>query len=199
MRTNMIYEFSKMISPNTKVKIDISPLPPVQCDLLFIPYIEGVIRQIFCLSPSWSSQALTPNSMLCFMQASWRKDSLKSEKCFKVIISLAPVSWPDFLLSLCVCVLSCVQLFATPWAVVQPGSSVHGFFQARIPHWATISFARGASAPRDGTCVSCIGRRFLSAVPPGERQQILWVYLQVLKNILSRNLVTSFWRAVSGV
>ena len=70
MRTNMIYEFSKMISPNTKVKIDISPLPPVQCDLLFIPYIEGVIRQIFCLSPSWSSQALTPNSMLCFMQAS---------------------------------------------------------------------------------------------------------------------------------
>ena len=99
-----------MISANTKVKRDISSLPPVQCDLLFIPYIEGVIRQIFCSSPSWSSQALTPNSMLCFMQASWRKDSLNLKKYFKVIVSLAPVSWPDFLLSLCVCAQSCPTL-----------------------------------------------------------------------------------------
>ena len=79
MRTNMIYESSKKISANSKVKIDISSLSPVQCDLLFIPYIEGVIWQVFCSSPPWTSQALTPKSMLCFMQASWRKDSLKSE------------------------------------------------------------------------------------------------------------------------
>ena len=75
----MIYESSKKISANSKVKIDISSLSPVQCDLLSIPYTEGVIRQVFCSSPPWSSQALTPNSMLCFMQASWRKDSLKAE------------------------------------------------------------------------------------------------------------------------
>ena len=74
----MIYESSK-ISANSKVNIDISSLPPVQCDLLFIPYTEGVIWQVFCSSPPWSSQALIPKSMLCFMQASWRKDSVKSE------------------------------------------------------------------------------------------------------------------------
>ena len=28
--------------------------------------------------------------------------------------------------------LSCVQLFATPWIVTQPRSSVHGIFQEKI-------------------------------------------------------------------
>ena len=42
-----------------------------------------------------------------------------------------------------------------------PGSSVHGIFQARILEWVAISFSRGSSRPRDGTCVSCIGRWIL--------------------------------------
>ena len=37
-----------------------------------------------------------------------------------------------------------------------PVSSVHGIFQARILEWATISYSRGSSQPRDGTCLSCI-------------------------------------------
>ena len=37
-----------------------------------------------------------------------------------------------------------------------PVSSVHGIFQARILEWVTISYSRGSSRPRDGTCVSCI-------------------------------------------
>ena len=42
-----------------------------------------------------------------------------------------------------------------------PGSMVHGIFQARIVEWATISFSRGSSQPRDWTQVSCIAdRRF---------------------------------------
>ena len=42
-----------------------------------------------------------------------------------------------------------------------PGSEVHGIFQARILEWATISFSRGSSQPRDWTKVSCIAdRRF---------------------------------------
>ena len=42
-----------------------------------------------------------------------------------------------------------------------PGSSVHGIFQARILEWATISFSRGSSQPRDRTQISCIAdRRF---------------------------------------
>ena len=63
------------------------------------------------------------------------------------------------------CTLSCVQL-------LQP----HGLQRARLlcprdfprqyitPEWIAISFFRGSSRPRDGTCISCdscIGRRIL--------------------------------------
>ena len=37
-----------------------------------------------------------------------------------------------------------------------PGSTVHGIFQARILEWATISFSRGSSQPRDQTQVSSL-------------------------------------------
>ena len=40
-----------------------------------------------------------------------------------------------------------------------PGSTVHGIFQARILEWASISFSRGSSQPRDRTWVSCIADR----------------------------------------
>ena len=33
------------------------------------------------------------------------------------------------------CVLSHVQLFATPWTVAQPGSSIHRILQARVLEW----------------------------------------------------------------
>ena len=42
-----------------------------------------------------------------------------------------------------------------------PGSSLHGFFQARILEWVAISFSRRSSWPRDWTQVSrIIGMRF---------------------------------------
>ena len=42
-----------------------------------------------------------------------------------------------------------------------PGSSVHGILQARILEWVAISFSGGSSWLRDGTRISCIGRRIL--------------------------------------
>ena len=60
------------------------------------------------------------------------------------------------------CVLSHVQLFATPW----PGSSVHGIFQARILGWIAISSSRGSSQPRDWTHVFRIASRFFTTEPP---------------------------------
>ena len=42
-----------------------------------------------------------------------------------------------------------------------PGSSVHGIFHARILEWVATSFPRGSSRHRDGTHVSCFGRRVL--------------------------------------
>ena len=43
-----------------------------------------------------------------------------------------------------------------------PGSSVHEIFQARILEWATISFSRRSSQPRDQTRVSCTASRFFT-------------------------------------
>ena len=46
----------------------------------------------------------------------------------------------------------------------QPGSSIHGIFQARILEWVAISYFRGSSWPRDRTlisCALCIGRWIL--------------------------------------
>ena len=42
------------------------------------------------------------------------------------------------------------------------GSYVHGMPQARILEWVVISFPRGSFWPRDGTCISCIGRWILN-------------------------------------
>ena len=48
-----------------------------------------------------------------------------------------------------------------------PGSSVHGILRARVLEWAAISSCRGSSPPRDGTQVSRIHRRVLTAEPSG--------------------------------
>ena len=51
--------------------------------------------------------------------------------------------------------LSWVQFLATPWTVAHQ-ALLHGIFQARIMGWVAISFSRGSSQPRDGTCLLCL-------------------------------------------
>ena len=75
----------------------------------------------------------------------------------------------------CVCVCVCVCVWCTcthmhaqssptlcdPMDYSPPGSSVHGISQARILERVAISSSRGASQPRDQTCisyVSCTGK-----------------------------------------
>ena len=67
----------------------------------------------------------------------------------------------------CVCAQSCPTL-CHPMDCSPPGSSVHGIFQARILEQVAISYSRGSSQSRDQTRVSCIGRGFLTTVPPGK-------------------------------
>ena len=67
-----------------------------------------------------------------------------------------------------------------------PGSSVHGISQKRILEWASISFSRGSSWPRDCTRVSCLAGELLTAEPP-------WTPPPILRAAFY--LVTSFlWR-----
>ena len=54
-----------------------------------------------------------------------------------------------------------------------PGSSDHGFFQARILEWVAISYSRESSHSRDGTLVSGIGGRFFTTEPPGKPTDII--------------------------
>ena len=46
-----------------------------------------------------------------------------------------------------------------------PGSSVHGFLQARILEWVAMSSSRGPSHPRIQTPASCIAGRFFTTEP----------------------------------
>ena len=62
---------------------------------------------------------------------------------------------------LCVKLLQSRLTLCDPVNHSQPGSSVHGIFQARILEWITISFFKGSSQPRDRTCASCAGRQSL--------------------------------------
>ena len=70
--------------------------------------------------------------------------------------------WLWGLLSCCCCLVakSCPTLLQ-PLGYSLPGSSVHCVSQARILERVAVSFSRGSSPPRDGTHVSCIGRRIL--------------------------------------
>ena len=54
--------------------------------------------------------------------------------------------------------ISCVQLFATPWTVAHQVSLSMGF--SRQEYWSGLPFPSpgGSSRPRDWTCISCIGR-----------------------------------------
>ena len=63
-----------------------------------------------------------------------------------------------------------VQSFFNPMDCSPPGSSVHEISQSRTLEWVAISFSRGASQLRDGTCISCLAGKFFTIEPPGKPQ-----------------------------
>ena len=70
----------------------------------------------------------------------------------------------NYTMCVCVCVHTHAQLSPTvcdPMDCSQPGSSLHGIFQARKLEWIAISFSRGSPRSRDRTYISCTGRWIL--------------------------------------
>ena len=61
---------------------------------------------------------------------------------------------------LCLVIQSC-RILCNPMDCSLPGSSVHGISQAKILGRVTISFSRKSYWPRDGNCISWMGRRIL--------------------------------------
>ena len=89
-----------------------------------------------------------------------------------------------FFQHMCVCVLAKSLQSCTTLCNLKncspPGSSVHAILQARILEWVAMPSSRGSSQPRDGTHVSCLGRRVLyHLVPPGKpwREGEFWLGL----------------------
>ena len=68
--------------------------------------------------------------------------------------------------------LSCGQLFVTPWTVAQQAPLSTGISQARILDWVAISFSRGSSGPRDQTQVFCLADRSFITEPPWKYENV---------------------------
>ena len=74
-----------------------------------------------------------------------------------------------------------------------PGSSLHGISQARILEWFVISFSGGSSQARGQTHMSYTGRRILYHRATREAHVLLLVCYNIHCNLLSFNLLTSFF------
>ena len=68
--------------------------------------------------------------------------------------------------------LSHVRLFANPWTVSLPGSSLHGILQARILEWVAMPSSRGSFQPRNGTKSPALQVDSLPSEPPGKHSEI---------------------------
>ena len=70
----------------------------------------------------------------------------------------------------------------------QPGSFVHGIFQARILAWVAISSSRASSWPTDWTYVSCIASRFFS----------IWATREAPLTLNTNEIKHLKWRSISN-
>ena len=102
----------------------------------------------------------------------WKEGTVRTVKTYCVCVRL--------------CVLSHVQLFATPWTVAHQAPPNYGIFQARILAWVAISFFRGSSWPRNRTNVSCIsstGSRVLYQLSHQGGHLYIWLWERIEKYI----------------
>ena len=76
------------------------------------------------------------------------------------------------------CVLSCFQLFATPWTVACQAPLSVGILQARILEWVAMPSSRGSSQSRDRTQVSCTAGWFFTVWATREAQLSLYIILK---------------------
>ena len=75
------------------------------------------------------------------------------------------LNWESSPERMCATLLSCVLIFATPWAVAQQVALSMGILQPRTLEWVAMPSSRGPSQPRDLThpsyVIACIGRQVL--------------------------------------
>ena len=88
--------------------------------------------------------------------------SLTLKNCVCVCVCMfSSAAEVHFLYLFCCLVTKLCPTLCDPMDCSQPGSSVCGILQARTLECVAISFSRGSSWPRDGTCISCISRQIV--------------------------------------
>ena len=80
--------------------------------------------------------------------------------------------------------LSCVQLFVTPWTVAYQAPPVHGILQARILEWVAISFSRGI-VPTQGSnpCLLCLLLWQADSLPLCHLGSPIYIYIYEIMKI----------------
>ena len=135
MRWPEYWSFSFSISPSNEY----SELISFRMDWLDLLAGQGTLKSLLQHHSSkasilWCSAFFTVQLSHPYMTLKERKESEVTQSC---------------------------PIICNPVDCSPPGSSVHGFLQARLLEWVAISFSRGSSRPRGQTQVSCIaGRRF---------------------------------------
>ena len=81
-------------------------------------------------------------------------------------------------LSVCMCTLSSIRLFATPWSIAYQAPLSMGFPRQEYLAWVAMPSSRESSWPRDRTRISCIGRQILYH---WATQEALWLREKVLR------------------
>ena len=120
---------------------------------------------------------------------------------------MSPVSFSELMVKYCkqqtitiydMCVHAplCLTL-CNPVDCSQPGSSVHGIFQARILVWVAISSSRGSSQPRDQSWVSCVGRHILCHWGTWEVQSDMYSHTVCSRRTEQENSIQSGVRKTS--
>ena len=126
---------------------------PRSADFSLLPLDVPLQLQI-----SWGHLAL-PDVVRCALLAPPKEAGSPAGRAGRVSASRTSPCLPEGPQALtrqaCDLLAKSCQALCDPMDHRLPGSSVHGFSQARILEWVAISFAMGSSRPRGRTCDSC--------------------------------------------
>ena len=129
----------------------------------------------------WWSRSLSASFQLVFSKNCRGTFNIFMRRWVLYLPALVISIWSPVCVCMCLYVydvqlLSCVQLFVTPWTLTRQAPLSMGFFQARMLECIAISFSKGSSWPRDGTLVPCICRQIITEPPEKPHMYICKIY-----------------------
>ena len=125
----------------------------------------GLVPAHIVLTEAGCHQDWFNRGMYNTKHTAWHTVGLHCDFCLNSIWGASMFQTPNLAPHALSHILSCVLVaqscptLCDPIDYSPPGSSAHGFLQARILELVVIPFSRGSSQPRDQIQVSCIAAR----------------------------------------